>query len=72
MVKRKFVKFEQEFLRKNKLSLKKKLKLMDGFYKAAVLFGLFPPKNPLEGIETDIKIARLVNRVPTLNQIDDL
>ncbi|MCM8786208.1 MAG: hypothetical protein NC827_01145 [Candidatus Omnitrophica bacterium] len=32
-------------------------------YKEAVVFKIFPMKNPMEGLEKDIKIARVVNSV---------
>jgi hypothetical protein len=34
---------------------------MSALYKEAVALGVFPPKDPLEGIEVKIKIAKVVN-----------
>ena len=34
-------------------------------YKEAVALGVFPRKDPLEGIEIDIKIAKVVKSVTT-------
>ena len=41
----------------------KNLKLYEALYKEACELGIFPLKEPLEGIETDIKIAKVVNSV---------
>ncbi len=48
---------------KRKLSYVQKLKIFDEMYKHAVASGQFPRKNPLEGINVKIKIAKAVNSV---------
>ena len=64
MPKRKgLLKFEIEFLKKEKVNLVRNLHLVEALYKEAVALGIFPLKNPLDGIEVDIKIAKLVNSV---------
>ena len=37
------------------------LKLFTSMWLEGISLGVFPPKTPLEGIETDIKIARVLN-----------
>ena len=37
------------------------LKLFTSMWLEGVSLGVLPPKTPLEGIETDIKIARVLN-----------
>ena len=37
------------------------LKLFTSMWLEGVRLGVLPPKKPLEGIETDIKIARVLN-----------
>ena len=37
------------------------LKLFSEMWKEAVLLGVLPPDDPMEGIETDILIARILN-----------
>lgn len=55
-------KFENEFIaRSGTLPYEKALKLYESMWQEAVTFGIFPPKNPLEGIEVDIRIARALN-----------
>ncbi|HKJ67188.1 MAG TPA: hypothetical protein VKA68_04475 [bacterium] len=45
------------------LSLEKKFRLLDAMYEFARSMGAFPLENPMEGIEVDIRIARVVNSV---------
>jgi len=58
-----FQKFEIEFLRNGKLDLKKKFKLLEALYKEAVALGVFPLRDSLEGLDVDIRIAKVVNSV---------
>ncbi len=55
--------FERELAKKEQLNFRKNLRIVDALYKEAVALGVFPLKNPLEGIEVDIKIAKSVNHV---------
>jgi hypothetical protein len=55
--------FEAELARKQRKNLKRNLKILDGLYAEAVALGAFPLRDPLDGIETDIKVAKAVNRV---------
>ena len=56
-------KFENEIIGKEKVDILKNFHLVDAMYKEAVSLGIFPLKDPLAGIEIDIKIAKVVNRV---------
>ncbi|MCM8762235.1 MAG: hypothetical protein NC905_04985 [Candidatus Omnitrophica bacterium] len=60
---REFEKFEKELLRKEKTGFMKKLAILDGMYREASVLHIIPLKNPLDGLEIDIKIARVVNSV---------
>ena len=53
--------FEKQRIREEKLSFEKALKIFEAMWKEGVNFGVLPPKDPLEGIEVDIKIARIIN-----------
>ena len=59
-----FQKFEIEILRNEKLDIKKKFKIVEALYKEAVALGALPLEDPLEGLEVDIRIAKVVNSVP--------
>ena len=56
-------KFEYAFLRKGKVLISKNFQILEALYKEAVSLGIIPLKNPLDGIEVDLKIARVVNSV---------
>jgi hypothetical protein len=53
--------FEKGRIRGEKLSFKEALKLFEAMWKEGVSLGVLPPKDPLEGIEVDIKIAKIIN-----------
>ena len=56
-------KFEDETSKRDKVNVQKNFALVDAMYKEAVLLGVFPLKEALSGIETDIKIAKALNSV---------
>jgi transcriptional regulator with XRE-family HTH domain len=56
-------KFELDFLRKEKVDLARNFHIVDALYQEAVVLGAIPEKNPLDGIEADLKIAKVVNSV---------
>ena len=57
------LKFEFDFLREEKVDILRNLHIVEALYKEAVTLGIIPLKNPLDGIEVDLKIAKVVNRV---------
>lgn len=56
--------FEKELLREEKVDFTKNLSIVNALYNEAVALGVIPMKNPLDGLDVDIKIARVVNNVP--------
>lgn len=60
---RELQKFEKELSRKTRTDVAKNFRIAEALYREAVALGVFPPKNRLEGLEIDIKIARAVNAV---------
>ena len=58
-----FQQFEMEFLRRGKLDVVRNFQIEEALYQEAVSLGIIPLKNPLDGLEVDIKIARAINRV---------
>ncbi len=56
-------KFERDYVAANKQSYAGKLKIYEALYKEARRFGALPLKNPLEGIEHVIKLAKALNSV---------
>lgn len=53
--------FEDKLCENTKADYHANLKIFEEFLAYAKLLGKFPPQNPLEGIETDIRIARVIN-----------
>jgi hypothetical protein len=58
-----FQQFEIELLRRGKLDVVRNFQIEEALYQEAVSLGIIPLKNPLDGLEVDIKIARVINRV---------
>jgi hypothetical protein len=58
-----FRKFENNWIASQKPDLEENLRILDGMYELAVALGKFPGPDPLEGIEKNIRVARILNRV---------
>jgi len=56
--------FEDDYTRRNKPDIRRNLKLLDKLYKEAKALSAFPLKEPLSGLDIDIKIAKVINSVP--------
>lgn len=56
-------KLEREELSKEKLDYPKALRLFEAMWREGMALGVLPLKDPLEEIEVDIRIARMLNRV---------
>jgi hypothetical protein len=54
-------KFERELIENEKPDYVKALKIYEALWKEGISMGVLPLKNPLEDIETDIRIARILN-----------
>lgn len=55
------VRFETEELKKERLSYREAMKIFKAMWQEAVSLGALPLKDPLEDIETDIKLAKILN-----------
>jgi hypothetical protein len=58
-----FRRFEIEILRNERLSTREKFKIVEALYREAVALGAFPLKDSLEGLEVDIRVAKVINSV---------
>lgn len=56
--------FEDDSIRRKTPDIRQNLRLMDSLYKEARALFVFPLPDPLSGLETDIKIAKVINGVP--------
>lgn len=52
---------EKEFISKDKLSYKQSLRIFESMWQEGLNLGILPPKDPLEGIEVDLRIANILN-----------
>ena len=53
--------FEDSLIRERKLSYPQSLRLFEAMWQEGVALGVLPSKDPLEGIEVDMRISRIVN-----------
>lgn len=53
--------FEDDLARKERLSYERALGIFEALWQEAVDLGVLPLKDPMEGIEVKIKLARILN-----------
>jgi len=53
--------FEKEQARKSKPDFFKNLRIFEALFEEAKQLGVFPLKDPLEGIDVDIRLAQVLN-----------
>ena len=53
--------FEADEAKHEKFSYAEALKIFEAMWQEGISLGVLPQKNPLDGIETDIKIAKILN-----------
>ncbi len=58
-----FRRFEEQWIASQKPDLAENLRILDGMYQLARKLGHFSGSNPLEGIEKNIRVASILNRV---------
>lgn len=58
-----FEKFENDLIRNTPVDYLKNLAILEAMYEEAVALGVFPRPDPMEGIETVIELARVINSV---------
>ena len=52
-----------EYVRSEKLTYREALAVFEAMWREGLALGALPLKDPLEGIEVDIRIARILNHV---------
>ena len=55
--------FEREIAKNSKADHQANVRLFEAMFAEAVALGIFPPRDPLAGIDVDIRIAKAVNSV---------
>jgi hypothetical protein len=61
---KKLYSIEDQFIRRRPQNLKQNWKLLEAMYREASTLGAFPPRDPLDGLDLDIRIAKAINSVP--------
>lgn len=54
---------EKEMIRKERPDFLRNIRLVEAMYKEAVSLGVFPSQEGLSGLDTDIRVARVINSV---------
>ena len=55
--------FEQEEMKKEAPNFRTALRIFEGMWLEGKAMGVLPLKDPLEGIEVDVRVARMLNHV---------
>ena len=55
--------FNKREMKMEKFDYDQSLRLFEGMWREGIALGVLPLKDPLEGIEVDIRIARILNHV---------
>ncbi len=58
-----YAKFEAELIKNQVVDIAQNFRIVDALYYEAVELGIFPLKDPLEGLDTTLTIAKVVNSV---------
>ncbi len=61
-------KFENDLVAESKPDFKKNMKIFEAMYKHAKATGALKRSDPLEGLETVIRLAKILNSVPKTNK----
>ncbi len=54
-------KFEDEWIFSQEVNPEQAWNILDSMWEEAIALGVLPPKDPLEGIEVDLRIAEILN-----------
>ena len=60
---KKLQEFEKKLLKKEKVDIMQNFRIVEALYREAIALHAIPVNDPLDGLEIDIKIARVVNSV---------
>lgn len=58
-----FSEFNDEQIRRERLDYAAALQIFEAMWKEGLALGVLPSEDPLEGIEVDVRIAGILNRV---------
>ncbi len=56
--------FERQVAVEEKVDYARNLRIYEAMYEEAVALGIFPLSDPFDGVEDDIRLAAILNRIP--------
>ncbi len=56
-----FAEFERKLVAEERFTYDQAVAIIEGLLEEAVDLGVWPPKDPMEGVEVDIRIAKTLN-----------
>jgi len=56
--------WEDNRLKNSKIDIYQNFNIIDALHNEALELNVFPLRNPLEGLEVDIRVAEVINSVP--------
>jgi len=59
-----FNKFELTFLKMEKPDIRRNFQIVEALHQEALSLSVFPLKDPLEGLDVDLRVAKAINCVP--------
>lgn len=59
-----FQKFEFALLREEKIDIRRNFRIVEALHKEALVLCATRLKNPLDGLDVDLRIAKVINCVP--------
>ncbi len=64
--------FEKQINMEEKIDFSRNLRIYEAMWQEAVALGIFPLNNLYDGLENDIRIARILNRMPKMKYPPEL
>lgn len=52
---------EENYIASSRLPYEKALAIVEALWREGVSLGVLPPKDLMEGVETDVRVARILN-----------
>jgi hypothetical protein len=62
-----FMEFEKKLLEEGKTDFARNLEIYEAMWLEAVELGILPLKDPYDGLEVDIRLAKILNRQPPVH-----
>jgi hypothetical protein len=53
--------YEENWISKQKLTYEQALNIIESMWEEGTCLGVLPPKDPMEGIDVDVRVARILN-----------